>query len=248
MGYLNKIFISSVFLNVQLYNQRMTKIIVFGSTGQTGIQCARKALEMKPDNEVTVFLRTPSRLPHDLHSKVTIIVGDVMDKRAVVAAIKGLDAVLSALGPGKDLGATTVTSTGVKNIVAGMKEHKVKKFVMVGNAYLLEGYFGAEAWKDVFKEVTADHTRAVNVLNEQSSDVGWVCVNPPEIVDQGRTGNYAKAVEKLTGSEKVTTGDMAHAMVTLACSDDDTFAESNRKMLGICFVFSAQCPYSYDFY
>ena len=209
----------------------MTKIIVFGSTGQTGIQCARVALE-NPDNEVTVFLRTPSRLPEDLHSKVKIVVGDVMDQKAVVAAMEGQDAALSALGTGKSLGKTTVISTGVSNIVAGMKEHGVKKIVIVGIAYLLDGYFGGKAWKCVFAKITADHTRALNVLKQQGDEVGWVGIMPPEIVDQDPTGNYATAVEKLAGSEKITTGDMAHAMVTLVC-DDDKFAEVNKKLLGI---------------
>ena len=129
----------------------MTKLIVFGPTGQTGIQIIRIALE-NPANEVSIFIRTPSRLPEDLRDKVRSIQGDVTDQKAVVAALEGQDAVLSSLGTGKNIGTQTLISTGVKNIVAGMREHNVKKLVFVGIAYLLDGYTGAWLWKCILGE------------------------------------------------------------------------------------------------
>jgi len=209
----------------------MTKLIVFGPTGQTGIQIIRIALE-NPANEVSIFIRTPSRLPEDLRDKVRSIQGDVTDQKAVVAALEGQDAVLSSLGTGKSIAAQTLISTGVKNIVAGMREHNVKKLVFVGIAYLLDGYTGAWLWKCILGNVTEDHERVLNFLRKEATDVGWIGVMPPQIVDGAHTGEYATAVEKLAGSEKAISGDMAHAMVTLACNDDK-YAENNHKLLGI---------------
>ena len=213
----------------------MPKLIVFGPTGQTGIQLIRVALE-NPDNEVSIFIRTPSRLPEDLRDKVNSIVGDVTDKQAVIDAIKGHDAIVSGLGTGKNLGANTILSTGAKNMVAGMKEHNVKKFAFIGISDLLpEGLLSgllARFWRWVLRNITADHERVLNFLKEQGDEVNWVAIMPPQIVDKPHTGNYATAVNKLAGSRKVMSGDIAHAMVTLV-TDDEKFAENNRKLLGI---------------
>lgn len=209
----------------------MPKLIVFGPTGQTGIQIIRQAVE-NPENEVSIFIRTPSRLPEDLRDKVNSIQGDVTDQKAVIDAIRGQDAVLSSLGTGKNVKVQTLISTGVKNIVAGMREHNVKKLVFIGIAYLLDGYTGAWLWKCILGNVTDDHERVLQFLRKEATDIGWIGIMPPQIVDNPHTGNYATAVEKLAGSEKAMSGDMAHAMLSLAC-DDNKYAENNHKLLGI---------------
>ena len=217
----------------------MPKLIVFGPTGQTGLQIIRVALE-NHDNEVSIFIRTPSKLPEDLQDKVKCIVGDVMDEEVVIDAIKGQDAVLSALGTGRNLDKQSVISTGVKNIVAGMKVHGVKKLVFVGVSYLLPGYAGGGAWKSVYKNVTADHERVVNFLKEQGDDISWIGIMPPQIVDHPHTGNYVTAVNKLAGGEKVMSGDMAHAMVTLVLNHRE-FAGNKHKLLGISTLTENGC-------
>ena len=93
----------------------MRKLIVFGSTGKTGLSIVRCALE-NSENNVTVYIRRPERLPADLKDKVTSVVGDVLDEKAVCTAMEGFDVVLSSLGTGSSLSATTVMSQGVKNI------------------------------------------------------------------------------------------------------------------------------------
>lgn len=55
---------------------------------------------------MTAFVRTPSKLPENVRSKIKIVQGDVYDEQGVKEAIKGHDAVISALGTGWSFGKT----------------------------------------------------------------------------------------------------------------------------------------------
>jgi putative NADH-flavin reductase len=70
------------------------KITLFGATGVTGKYLIQEAL--KGGMEVTVFARSTSPFSH---SQVRVIRGDLVDKKKLTEAIRGSDAVLSALGP-----------------------------------------------------------------------------------------------------------------------------------------------------
>src|SRR6202789_3673076 len=69
------------------------KIIVFGATGGTGKLIVSQALAK--GHSVTAFVRNPEGLTQDSHLRV--IQGDVFDFAAVVGAVRGPRAVLSAL-------------------------------------------------------------------------------------------------------------------------------------------------------
>ena len=71
------------------------KLVVFGSTGGTGSQVIRQALEQGHD--VTAFARSPEKLTQK-HERLKIVQGNVLDYPAVEQAIAGQDAVLCTLG------------------------------------------------------------------------------------------------------------------------------------------------------
>src|SRR5436190_19893227 len=74
---------------------RPTRVLIVGATGGTGRQLVAQALER--GYAVTAFVRDPSRLQLD-HPQLTVIQGDVLDYGSVEAAMRGQEAVLSALG------------------------------------------------------------------------------------------------------------------------------------------------------
>lgn len=211
----------------------MRKLIVFGPTGKTGLAIIKGALE-NSENQVTVYVRRPERLPEELKRKVTSIVGDVLDEKSVAEAVKGQDVALSSLGSGSNLGKTTVMSDGVKNIVKGMKQHGVSRLVVCGVSFLLPERNRGPVW--FLKNVTADHERMLNFLGDEK-DIKWVAVMPPKIIDHPPTGTYKTAVNKLNGSEKVACGDIAHCMLSYA-SDEDKLNEHNGKLIGISSFIS----------
>ena len=73
------------------------KVAIFGATGLLGRECLSQCLEA--DHDVTVLLRTPSKLPAELRERVTVVEGDGLDPEAVERALASRpDGILFAVG------------------------------------------------------------------------------------------------------------------------------------------------------
>ena len=72
------------------------KLLVLGATGGTGQEIVRQAIER--GHSVTAFVRLPDRL-NPFKDRITIKQGDLLNSVELEQAIRGHDAVLSALGP-----------------------------------------------------------------------------------------------------------------------------------------------------
>ena len=100
----------------------LSKVVVFGATGKTGLCSIDRALKkgkiyplkLRLCNDknnlnicvgaqVTALVRDASRLPSELVSQITAIKGDSTVKDDVDKAISGQDGVIVALGTGHDL-------------------------------------------------------------------------------------------------------------------------------------------------
>ena len=102
------------------------RILIIRSTGATGRQLVTQALER--GHHVTAFARTPSKL-RITHDRLTILKGDVLDAASVEAAVRGQEAVLSALGHKRFVLPFTILSTGTKNVLRAMEAQGVKRLV-----------------------------------------------------------------------------------------------------------------------
>ncbi|HEV2021458.1 MAG TPA: SDR family oxidoreductase [Terriglobales bacterium] len=71
------------------------KVLIFGATGGTGRALLEQALEQ--GHVVTAFARDPAKV-RSTHQNLTVAQGNMLDLNSVEAAVKGQDAVLSALG------------------------------------------------------------------------------------------------------------------------------------------------------
>jgi len=76
-------------------DERPTRVLIVGATGGTGRQLVEQALER--GHTVTALTRDPSALRVE-HPRLTVVRGDVLDYVSVEVAVRGQDAVLSALG------------------------------------------------------------------------------------------------------------------------------------------------------
>ena len=81
---------------------------------------------------IIICARTPLSL------QVTVVKGDVYNPEEVSSAIQGCEGVLAALGRGWNMSATTLFSEGTRNIVAGMKEHGVRRIVICSSAFIFD--------------------------------------------------------------------------------------------------------------
>ena len=94
-------------------------IIVFGATGMVGKQIVQQALFN--DNHVKAFGRNVYTTDFLNNENLQLVQGALFDEKEVYDAIKGCDAVLSALGGGFD-GNDKTRSLGMKNIIAQIKK------------------------------------------------------------------------------------------------------------------------------
>lgn len=104
------------------------KLLIFGASGGTGLELVQQALDQ--GHTVTAFVRNPRKLPIQ-HNRLRVVQGDILDAHAVAEAVKGHDAVISALGHKRWIVKTTILSEGAGNIIAAMKKHGVKRFICV---------------------------------------------------------------------------------------------------------------------
>jgi len=187
-------------------------IVVFGSTGNTGLAVLETAL--KHGFEVTAFLRDAAKLPTVFKDKVTVVVGNVLNKGDVNQVIAGKDAVIVTLGTRTDLGPTTDLSEGTRNIVNAMKQLGVKRISACISAFL---FYEPEKVPPQYQEVTNDHRRQAEVL--KNSGLEWIAICPPHITNDPGTGSYKVASGKSPG-HNISKFDLADLLIKCLRSDE----------------------------
>lgn len=103
------------------------KLAVFGATGGVGREVVNQALDR--GDHITAYVRSPAKL--DLtHPDLTVITGELTDREAVRRAVRGADAVVSALGPSLDRKATGMPLVdGTRTIVEAMQAEGVERYI-----------------------------------------------------------------------------------------------------------------------
>ena len=103
------------------------KVIVFGATGGVGREVLAQALDR--GDHGTAYVRNPAKL--DLaHPNLTVISGELTDREEVRRAVRGADAVVSALGPSLDRKATGMPLVdGTRAIVEAMQAEGVERYI-----------------------------------------------------------------------------------------------------------------------
>jgi putative NADH-flavin reductase len=119
--------------------------------------------------------------------------GDVIDSEAVVNAIVGHDAVVSALGVGKPLKPDPVVVAGVQNIVDGMQASAVARliylsFIGVSDSRSAVGPLLRFAARVPLRHEIADHEAKEQLVSR--SRLAWTIVRPPKLTNGRFTGTY----------------------------------------------------------
>ncbi len=167
------------------------KVIIFGSTGNTGRQVVKQALEQGHD--VTAFARSPEKVEHK-HEKLQVIKGNVLDLPAVERAIEGQDVVICALGLSAVMDKSNLRANGTNNIIRAMEKNGVKRLICqssdgVGDTrkalpflykYLIVPF--------ILRRVFADHEIQENYVRK--SGLEWTIVRPVALTNGEYTGSY----------------------------------------------------------
>lgn len=184
------------------------KIIVFGATGGVGKSVVKQAV----DNgfEVTAFVRTPSKL-EVTHENLNVVQGDAFNPAEVSAAIAGHDAVVSCLGSSQGMKKSSELEEMVKNIVAGMQDHAVKRIVYTASAGIYQELPGVSGklMMGMLKNALTDHRAAVDWI--EAHGLTYTIVRPMGLTNGAFTGNYREAATGVPEKSKsIARADVAH--------------------------------------
>lgn len=166
-------------------------VLVFGASGGTGRELVKLALAQH--HRVTAFVRDPRRF-EITHESLTVTTGDVVDSARVEQAIRGQDAVMSALGSSRSLKRHPSLVEGVRNIVKAMEDDGVRRLVYlsmlgVGDSRRQLGWLDRYVIVPLLlRNVVADHAIKEGIITRSSLD--WVIVRPPRLTDGPQTGRY----------------------------------------------------------
>ena len=199
------------------------KLIIFGSSGDTGRQLTAQALEL--GYVVTAFTRSPEKLDQK-HPKLRVIKGDVLDYSLVEHAIQDQDAVLCALGmPMMDR--SKLRANGTKNIIRAMQKTDVRRFICQSGLGVSDSYDNLPFHYKYFilpfmlRHVYADHELQESYIKESQLD--WTIVRPAALTDQEHTGTYRHgfAATDKSITVKISRADVADFMLNQLA--DDTY-------------------------
>jgi len=167
----------------------LTRILIIGATGGTGRQVLVRALEQ--GYVVRALVRDPGKLSVE-HPRLTVVHGDVLDYSAVEKAVRGQDAVISALGHKRFFVLTRTLSDGTRNLLRAMESHNVRRFVCetslgIGNSVGRMGlYYSLLVIPFILPLYFWDKTRQERLI--AASKLEWVIVRPAVLTNAAARG------------------------------------------------------------
>jgi putative NADH-flavin reductase len=212
---------------------RPARVLIVGATGGTGRQLVAQALER--GYEVTALARNPAKLRIE-HPRLHVVRGDVLDYASLEAAVRGQEAVVSALGHKRFLLPTRILSEGTRNVLRAMQEQGVRRLVCetalgIGNS---AGRMGL--WYTLFVVPAIlqfyfwDKTRQERAIAD--SRVEWVIVRPGALTNGAPRGacRHGLRVGSFLWTVRISRTDVAAFMLDQLT--DDAYLGS---AVGICW-------------
>jgi uncharacterized protein YbjT (DUF2867 family) len=161
------------------------KILVLGATGGTGRLIVSQALARGYD--VAALVRSPEK--GEALNGAKLIIGDARDEKALRQALRGRDAVISALGtPASPFREVTLLLTAARALVSAMKSEKVSRLIAItgigaGDSAGRGGFlFDRVIFPLLLRKVYADKNRQEAII--KSSGLDWVLVRPSILNDK----------------------------------------------------------------
>jgi len=196
-------------------------ILVLGGTGNTGSKLVKMALER--GHKVKAMVRDSAPLYE--HPDLTVVYGEVLDSKAVRAAVDGVDAVVSCLGirkadpsdPFSDLlSPEDFTEKSTSNIVGAMKQGGINRLVVISSAGIGDSWeFVAPNMQSVISGSTIgiifrDLNNMENVL--KTSGLDTLAVRPVVLVD-GELSDGVELVSHFDPTTRISNADVAKWML-----------------------------------
>jgi uncharacterized protein YbjT (DUF2867 family) len=166
------------------------QVLILGATGGTGRELVKQALGH--GHTVRAVARNPEKVK-TVHPRLEVVQGDIGDPKTLAAALKGQDAVLSAVGV-NERKPNTILSDGVRNLLTAMKRQKVKRLIFVSSLGVgdskgqLGPVYNLVVLPTLLKNIFADKETAEQLIRD--SDADWTIVRPGSLTSKLLTGKY----------------------------------------------------------
>lgn len=193
------------------------RLLILGASGRTGTELVGQALQ--EGHEVRALVRDPAKL-EAVASRIEIV-GDATDGASVRQALAGVEAVIVALGPGRDR-RSKLSSRAARCLAPAMDECGVKRAIVlssfgVGDTIAMASRMQRLIYRTVLKALYADKAAADVIWRASSLD--WTLVYAVTLTNRPATGKCAGA-ETLhpKGMPNISRGDVAAFMLAQATS------------------------------
>jgi putative NADH-flavin reductase len=199
-----------------ILKRKIMNVLVFGASGGTGRELVTQGVEL--GHTLSAFVRNPAKFEIK-HPKVKIIQGDVVNARSVDAAVRGHDAVISALGASTILRRDPAITGGVQNIIRAMEDAGVLRFIYLSALVVRAvrhqlNFFGKYVVVPILGNVAADHEANESAIARSRLD--WTIVRPPRLTNGARTGTYRSGehVQPRSFVPQISRADLAEFMLS----------------------------------
>jgi len=196
------------------------KIAMFGVAGRIGSRVAAEAASR--GYHVIPVVRDPDRLGTAWSTK-EFILGDVTNSQSVASAVKGMNAIISAVGPSADDTSRNVTIAAAAALIEGAQEAGLRRLLIVGGAGSLEIAPGlqevdAADFPARVKPQSLAQREALAIFRSRANNLDWTYISPPRTIAPGeRTGRYRIGFDRMifdaNGVSTISMEDYAVAVV-----------------------------------
>ena len=196
------------------------RLLILGATGPTGRNLVDQALGA--GHEVTALARNTFRLP-DAHPRLAVAVGDATDTRTLEDAMRGKDAVLSALGAGNSL-RSQIASCAMAALIPAMRARALNRVIFlssfgVGASFEQASLLQRIAFRTMLRQIFADKAKADAML--RASGLDWTLVYPTLLTNGARTGRYRVGERlEMRGMASISRADVAAFMLAQLATDE----------------------------
>ncbi len=190
-------------------------LVIFGATGRAGQQLVTQALEL--GHTITAVARHPNGVAVH-HDRLHVVQGSFSDQAAIEAAIRGGDAILSAVGAPQSRKPTTVHADSTQSICAAMEATGVRRLICVtsGGTNPQHDPNLPFIFEQIFKRIYANIYRDQQAMESivMKSGLDWTIVRPAALTDAPPTGQCRVAeAYALPGGSVTPRSDLAAFML-----------------------------------
>jgi len=193
----------------------MAALMLLGATGGTGRHLVTQALEA--GHHVTALARNRTAVSTQ-HPHLRIVEGEVTTGHGLADAIRGQDAVISAIGRGQSFKSHQLIQRSVPALLKAMEASGVRRLIFTSALGVGESFKDAPLPAKLFfltllRDIYADKLVGEDLIRRSGLD--WTIVQPTKLTDGPLTGKYRSGERvPLRGMASISRADTAHFLLT----------------------------------